>query len=98
MTIKECLTWFDHQYVLVRHPEDSRSDYYCGITNDLKRKAQEHCSDFIASVVCDSEKTARTIENGLKTLGFDTGLQLGNDEENSLFVYMYRKVNGQTKE
>lgn len=98
MTIQETITYFISQYNSVKSIFDIPSFYYCGITDDLERRASEHnVSQFIATVKCNSFETACAIEEGLHNAGFDTGKQLGNGTENSIYVYMYRK-NQNTKE
>lgn len=44
---------------------------------------------------------AVTKKNNKKTLheqGYDTGDKVGNGQENSVYVYMYRKIHGITNE
>ncbi len=98
MTIQETINWFISQYNQAKGFLDTPSDYYCGITNDLERRRIEHnISSYIATVTCNSFKIACEIEEGLHNTGFDTGEQLGNGTEDSIYVYMYRK-NNQTKQ
>lgn len=43
-------------------------------------------------------ETAKKLEAKMKDEGFDTGKQLGNGQEDSKFVYVYKKINGVTNE
>lgn len=98
MTTQETIAYFISQYNRLKSIFDIPSFYYCGVTDDLDRRASEHnVSQFIATVKCDRFETACAIEEGLHNAGFDTGKQLGNGTENSIYVYMYRK-NQSTKE
>lgn len=92
MTIQETIDRFISQYNMERRVFDIPSFYYCGITENLDRRASEHnVSKYIASVTCDSFETACEIEKGLHKAGFDTGKQLGNGTKDSIYVYMCRK-------
>ena len=70
-----------------------RSDYYCGITNDVERRAKEHNAEFINYVESDSKETAIAAEILLGKNGYDIGKKAGNGaRENSVFVYIYKKT------
>lgn len=99
MTIEETIQWFNTQFEQERFWYERPANFYCGITNDLgARKQQHNVDDLIAYVKCDSFDTARQIENLLHETGYDTGKQLGHGQGDSIFVYMYRKIKGQTIE
>ena len=92
MTINETINWFISQYNNAKGFLDIPSFYYCGITDNLERRAGEHnVSKYTATATCDSFETACKIEEGLHNAGFDAGKQLGNGTEDSIYVYMYRK-------
>lgn len=77
----------------------NRSDFYCGITNDLKRRAKEHgIDDFHMCAKCSSFKVSSKAEGLLAVKGFDCGAQQGNGDEYSVYIYMYEKIPGVTKE
>ena len=71
-----------------------KSDYYCGITDDLDRRAKEHNVDgYCLTMNLITFEAARDIEQKLSSLGFDCGSQLGNGNEKSVYVYMcYKKA------
>lgn len=76
----------------------SYNGYYCGITNDLNRRANEHNAKILGHVDCGSFETAKKLESMMHDEGFDTGKQLGNGQEDSKYVYVYKKVKGVTNE
>lgn len=100
MTINETIQRFDEIFLLNGgNTTNSRNDFYCGITDDIERRQKEHCIlKFLTYTTCDSFETAKTLERKLHELGYDTGKQLGNGNENSIFVYIYKKIPGVTKE
>lgn len=70
-----------------------RSDYYCGITNDLERRSKEHNAVFMSFVECDDKDTAIATERLLGDSNYDIGKKAGNGaRDNSVFVYIYRKT------
>ncbi len=72
-----------------------KSDYYCGITDDLNRRAKEHNVDGYCLIMnLITFEAARDIEQKLSSLGFDCGDQLGNGNEKSVYVYMCYKSPG----
>ncbi|MEH2791450.1 hypothetical protein V7T18_12410 [Segatella copri] len=72
-----------------------KSDYYCGITDDLNRRAKEHNVDgYCLTMNLITFEAARDIEQKLSSLGFDCGDQLGNGNEKSVYVYMCYKSPG----
>ena len=71
----------------------NRGDYYCGITNDVERRAKEHNAEFINYVESDNKETAIAAETLLGESGYDIGKKAGNGaRENSVFVYVYKKT------
>ena len=92
--IKFVLAFFDF-LVQKAFPDNpgSRGDYYCGITNDLDRRAGEHKAEFMGHVECDSKDTAIDVETLLGDQGYDIGKKSGNGaKDNSIFVYIYKKT------
>lgn len=76
-----------------------KSDLYCGITNDLERRRKEHnVAQYIHTVKMDSFELAQEVEAIMHDAGFDTGKQLGNGQEDTVYVYLYRKIPGVTIE
>lgn len=99
MNFEETIQWLYEQYEQNRIWYERPSNFYCGITNDLETRTQQHHVDeLIASVKCSSFDMSRQIEQRLHEAGFDTGKQLGNGQEDSIYVYMYRKIKGVTIE
>ena len=76
----------------------SYSGYYCGITNDLVRRDVEHNAKRLGAINCHSFEVAKQLEELMHNEGFDTGKQLGNGKENSVYVYVYKKIPGVTNE
>ena len=54
--------------------------------------------EFICHTKCDTFDTAQELEKQLHAQGYDTGDKVGNGQENSIYVYMYRKIKGVTIE
>ncbi len=76
-----------------------KSDFYCGITKDLEERRRQHNVDhYVATVKMSSSELARQVETEMHNKGFDTGGQLGNGKDKSVYVYLYRKIPGVTKE
>lgn len=76
-----------------------RSRFYCGITNDLKRRTGEHNATPLAWVKSNTAKAAIDLEDKLGEMGFDIGRNPGNGAtDDSVYVYIYKKIPGLTKE
>lgn len=71
---------------------NSKSDFYCGITDDLDRRAKEHnIKKYCFTLKLQTFEDAKEIEKQLSSIGFDCGNQLGNGNEKSVYVYMCYK-------
>ena len=76
-----------------------KSSFYCGITNNLQRRMNEHNSDALEWVESKTVDDAIALESELGKLGFDIGEKPGNGaSDDSVFVYIYKKEKGITKE
>lgn len=76
-----------------------RARFYCGITNDLERRMSEHNATPLAWVESNSAKAAIELEDKLGDMGFDIGRNPGNGAtDDSVYVYIYKKIPGVTKE
>ena len=81
--------------------DKTKDDYYCGITNNLDKRMEEHrCEDFeivedrVFAWNCENADVAAEVEKRLGELGFDIGdtKTLGNGGvENSTIVYLLEK-------
>lgn len=99
MTINETVAWFNSIYDLNKMPADTKEDFYCGITNDIKiRREQHNVGRFLGVTKCDSFETAKKLESLMHDEGYDTGGKLGNGKEDSIFCYLYKKIKGVTNE
>jgi len=100
MTINETIDWFNAIFELNRKDAETKANFYCGITDDVERRKQEHhCkAGFLGITKCDKFETAKKVEELMHGQGYDTGNQLGNGNEKSIYVYMYKKVPDVTKE
>lgn len=94
LTEKQILGRFEKAFADSKF-SDEKSDYYCGITDDLDRRAKEHNVDgYCLTMNLITFEAARDIEQKLSSLGFDCGSQLGNGNEKSVYVYMCYKSPG----
>lgn len=88
MTTTEVILRFNARIGLLA----DHSKYYCGITNDLELRAQQHNATFLDYVEADSVEQANEIEKALQNVGYDCGGLAGNaHEEDSVYVYIYKK-------
>lgn len=77
----------------------NRSDFYCGITNDLERRAGEHnVENFLICAKCSSFEVSSAAEKLISEKGFDCGEQSGNGTDDSVYIYMYQKNPDVTEE
>ncbi len=68
------------------------SDYFCGMTNNVKRRSKEHgIVTIIAFTECSDKETARDLMRQLKTAGFDVDSDIMSGQDDSRFVYVYKK-------
>ena len=94
MTLQEAVKKFQEAAANDAAPNPVKySNYYCGITNDLDRRQGEHKAPaYLYTCTCPSFKVACELEKMLHDAGFDTGEQVGHGNEDSVYVYMYRKI------
>lgn len=87
MTKQELISSFDE----VRENQTKRSDYYCGITNNLSQRAAWHNAKFIKHIRATNVDMANEIEIILQNAGFYCGSVAGNaHESDSVYVYIYK--------
>ena len=99
MSISETVDWFNSIHELNRMPEESKKEFYCGITNDKEvRRKQHNVSRFLGVTKCDTFETAKKLEAKMNEEGYDTGEQLGNGNSDSIYCYLYKKIAGVTIE
>ena len=92
MTKEEALDQFRLVFRNYSSVDDTKKDFYCGITGDLASRNKEHgITNVLYYVEADSFETAKSLEAMLYYDGFDTGKQLGNGNEDSKLVYIYKK-------
>lgn len=68
----------------------SFGDFYCGVTNDIRRREGEHNVKFLGYVTAKTVKGALELETMMHNVGFNTGKQLGNASDDSVYVYVYK--------
>jgi len=92
MSMDEAIKLFNDTYGRYRQPGDTKFDFYCGITKDLKQRNRQHEVDnVLVSVTAGSFETAAKLEKALQEEGYDVGGGAGHGIEESVIVYMYRK-------
>lgn len=89
------------QYLSCFNKGETKHDYYCGITNNLDKRMDEHrrndfeiVEDRVFAWNCKNVDVAAEVEKRLGKLGFDIGdtKTLGNGGvENSTIVYLLEK-------
>lgn len=94
--IDEIVEYFEMMHKSQYNYGDSRQDYYCGITNNIKSNLLRHNIDgYDACVECGTYEKASQVEKELGEYGFDIGSPnnpAGNGgAEDSTIVYMVRK-------
>lgn len=98
LTLNDALQAFIQAYLYSSSYGETKKDYYCGITDDLERRAGEHHATFIKTMTVNTFEDAKELEQALHDAGFDTGEQVGNGTEDSVYIYMYKKIPGETVE
>ena len=98
MNLAAILEIFECAYKNKFKSGETKKSYYCGITNDLERRAEEHNATFIVNLQMNSFEEAKIVEKALHAKGYCTGKQLGNGDEDTVYVYMYKIIPGVTKE
>ena len=91
-----------HVYEKIKQDGDKASDFYCGITNDIVKRKEDHerddynakAIDAVFTLQCKDMKTAADVELIMnKQFGFSIGeteTYANGAAEDSDFVYLYR--------
>lgn len=98
---EEAFNLLTRQFGNIKYEEESPSDFYCGITNDLvDRKYKHEHEDYqdneiecMYAVKCISSDVASRVEDVMHSVGFNIGgvKKGGNGKaDDSDYVYMYR--------
>ena len=98
MTIQQAVEEFNKVFQKNKGFLEGKDDFYCGITNDIERREQEHNAEILYCVKANSFEKAKELEQALHDEGYDTGAQVGNGQEDSIYVYIYKKIPGVTQE
>lgn len=100
-SVDEIVKYFDAIFSLKLYKNTflKRSDFYCGITNNVELNLGRHKIDgYTACVNCASKEIAGKVEAKLGEMGYDIGEPLnpeGNGgAEDSTIVYMAYKEKG----
>lgn len=95
MTLEQVVGYFNYKYEQHRLDGDSKNDFYCGITHDLKERNDGHEIDdceIVCHVRTSSFDDAKAVEAALNHEGYNTGGKLGNGIPETTIVYMYRRT------
>lgn len=98
MTLRQAVEEFNKVFDSKKDFFEGKDDFYCGITNDIERRSQEHNAEMLYHLKVKSFEIAKELEQALHDEGYDTGFQVGNGQEDSVYVYMYKKIPGVTEE
>ena len=91
-----------HVYENIKQDGDNTSDFYCGITNDIVKRKEDHerddhnskTIDAVFAFQCKNKKTAADVEMMMYTrYGFcigETETYTNDAADDSDFVYIYR--------
>ena len=90
MTIEDAVFYLKSLCTSMGAYPTNYSGYYCGVTNDLERRAGEHNAEFLGYVTAKTAKGATDLEARMHQEGFNTGKQLGNASDDSVYVYVYK--------
>ena len=102
-SIDQIVDLVNNQYLLYFNfnEDKTKDDYYCGITNNLDKRMEEHrrndfeiVEDKVFAWNCENVDVAAEVEKRLGELGFDIGdtKTLGNGcVESSTIVYLLKK-------
>ena len=67
MTISETVEWFNSIFDINKDATNERSKFYCGITDDVERRQEEHhVAKFLGVTRCDTFDTAKEVEKQMK--------------------------------
>lgn len=76
-----------------KHKRTSYNEFFCGMTNNVTRRRNEHgASEIVYYVKLLKKEYAEQVLEELKKIGFDTSKQIGNGQDDSLWVYVYQKT------
>ena len=86
---------FDHTYKVNQKPNETRENYYCGITNNIAHNKSRHGVSHLICVKCKDADTAAGVETMLRDMGFNIGeprYEGNGGADDSIFVYMCHKT------
>ena len=93
---------YDYMRFCSVHGLIGKSEFYCGITNDMDANYSRHKNaefkgkefEYVSIYQCDNAETAAQVENLMRLKHFDCGdtTTFGNGgADDSVFVYMFKK-------
>lgn len=91
MTVEERVQDFVNK---ARNKGGKLSDYFCGMTNNVARRAKEHGNVSVVShTKCHDKEVARDLMRQLQEAGFDVDPDIMSGQDDSIYVYFYKKTN-----
>lgn len=92
---EQILELFDNIYRSHQETNETREDYYCGITNNISQNKSRHGVSHLLCVKCKDADTAAEVETMLGDMDFDIGdpqYEGNGSADDTDFVYMCHKT------
>ncbi len=91
MNISDTIQWFNSVFEINRNPEDTKKNFFCGVTDDVEKIKNERSVENLLGVSkCDNVETAQKLKKRMGDEGYDID---DNDcvAPDYVYVYLYKK-------
>ena len=89
MTLKEIIADICNE--CDKHKQRNYSEFFCGATSNVTRRGREHGATILYDLKLLKKEYVDQALTELSKLGFDTGKQIGNGQDDTLWIYVYQK-------